>query len=69
MAELVGGAILSATFQTLFDKFASLEVVNFRKANKVKHVLFKLKIKLLSADTLVHDAGRSASKSKREAMA
>ncbi|KAF3437449.1 hypothetical protein FNV43_RR20202 [Rhamnella rubrinervis] len=56
MAELVAGAILSATFQTLFDKFASLEVVDFRKGNKLKDVLFKLKIKLLSADTLVNDA-------------
>ncbi|KAF3437348.1 hypothetical protein FNV43_RR20101 [Rhamnella rubrinervis] len=60
MAELVAGAFLSETFQTLFDKFASLEVVNFgkrkRKRNKLNDVLFKLKIKLLSADTLVNDA-------------
>ncbi|KAF3437382.1 hypothetical protein FNV43_RR20135 [Rhamnella rubrinervis] len=58
MAELVAGAILSATFQTLFDKFASLEDVNFRKRkrNKLNDVLFKLKIKLMSADTLVNDA-------------
>ncbi|KAF3437351.1 hypothetical protein FNV43_RR20104 [Rhamnella rubrinervis] len=60
MAELVAGAFLSATFQTLFDKFASLEVVNFgerkRKRNKLNDLLFKLKIKLLSADTLVNDA-------------
>ncbi|KAF3436768.1 hypothetical protein FNV43_RR19521 [Rhamnella rubrinervis] len=58
MAELVAGAFLSATFQTLFDKFASLEVVNFgkRKRNKLNDVLFKLKIKLMSADTLVNDA-------------
>ncbi|KAF3438803.1 hypothetical protein FNV43_RR21568 [Rhamnella rubrinervis] len=45
---------------TLFDKFASLEVVDFgkrkRKRNKLNDVLFKLKIKLLSADTLVNDA-------------
>ncbi|KAF3437345.1 hypothetical protein FNV43_RR20098 [Rhamnella rubrinervis] len=56
MAELVAGAFLSATFQMLFDKFASLEVVNFGKRNKLNDVLFKLKIKLLSADTLVNDA-------------
>ncbi|KAF3437496.1 hypothetical protein FNV43_RR20249 [Rhamnella rubrinervis] len=60
--ELVDGAILSTTFQTLFDKFASQVVVNFgkrkrkRKRNKLNDVLFKLKIKLLSADTLVNDA-------------
>ncbi|KAF3437316.1 hypothetical protein FNV43_RR20069 [Rhamnella rubrinervis] len=60
MAELVDEAFLSATFQMLFDKFASLEVVNFgerkRKRNKLNDFLFKLKIKLLSADTLVNDA-------------
>ncbi|KAF3438809.1 hypothetical protein FNV43_RR21574 [Rhamnella rubrinervis] len=56
MAELVAGAVLSATFQTLFNKLASLEVVDFRKGNKLKDVLFKLKVKLLSADTLVNDA-------------
>ncbi|KAF3437314.1 hypothetical protein FNV43_RR20067 [Rhamnella rubrinervis] len=56
MAELAAGAILSATFQTMFDRFASLEVVDFRKGNKLNEVLFKLKIKMLSADTLVHDA-------------
>ncbi|KAF3436715.1 hypothetical protein FNV43_RR19462 [Rhamnella rubrinervis] len=54
----MAGAFLSATFQTLFDKFASLEVVNFgkRKRNKLNDVLLKLKIKLLSADTLTNDA-------------
>ncbi|KAF3436766.1 hypothetical protein FNV43_RR19519 [Rhamnella rubrinervis] len=56
MAELVAGAFLSATFQTLFNKLASLEVVDFQKGNKLKDVLFKLKVKLLSADTLVNDA-------------
>ncbi|KAF3437433.1 hypothetical protein FNV43_RR20186 [Rhamnella rubrinervis] len=55
MAELVAGAFLSATFLALFDKLASLEVVDF-KGNKLNDVLFKLKIKLLSADTLVNDA-------------
>ncbi|KAF3437404.1 hypothetical protein FNV43_RR20157 [Rhamnella rubrinervis] len=56
MAELVAGAFLSATFQTLFDKFASLEVIDFRKGNKLNDVLFKLKVKLLSADRVVNDA-------------
>ncbi|KAL2337207.1 hypothetical protein Fmac_011653 [Flemingia macrophylla] len=58
-AELVGGAFLSAIIQTLFDKLATREMVDFIRG--VKHdiglnLLDKLKIALRSVDALVNHA-------------
>ncbi|GMN65252.1 hypothetical protein TIFTF001_034311 [Ficus carica] len=55
--ELVGGAFLSSLFQTLFDKMASSEVLDFfRKKNLNPGLLKKLKILLNSADVVLDDA-------------
>ncbi|GMN23762.1 hypothetical protein TIFTF001_045809, partial [Ficus carica] len=55
--ELVGGAFLSSLFQTLFDKMASSEVLDFfRKKNLNPGLLKKLKILLNSAEAVLDDA-------------
>ena len=56
-AELVGGAFLSALFQTLFEKLASPEVVHFFRRKKLKEGLLKrLKTTFLSVNILLNDA-------------
>nr|XP_048329514.1 putative disease resistance RPP13-like protein 1 [Ziziphus jujuba var. spinosa]XP_048329515.1 putative disease resistance RPP13-like protein 1 [Ziziphus jujuba var. spinosa]XP_048329516.1 putative disease resistance RPP13-like protein 1 [Ziziphus jujuba var. spinosa]XP_048329517.1 putative disease resistance RPP13-like protein 1 [Ziziphus jujuba var. spinosa]XP_048329518.1 putative disease resistance RPP13-like protein 1 [Ziziphus jujuba var. spinosa]XP_048329519.1 putative disease resistan len=56
-AELVGGAFLSAFLQVLSDRMASKDVLNFIRRKKLNNrLLQKLKIKLLSAESVVNDA-------------
>nr|XP_048322645.1 putative disease resistance RPP13-like protein 1 isoform X2 [Ziziphus jujuba var. spinosa] len=56
-AELVGGAFLSASFNLLFEKLASREVVDFIRGKKLNEwPLKKLTIMLLSANTVLNDA-------------
>ncbi|GMN29542.1 hypothetical protein TIFTF001_002471 [Ficus carica] len=55
--ELVGGALLSGLFQTLFERMASREVVDFFRAKKLNSkMLKKLKIMLLSANAVLNSA-------------
>lgn len=56
-AELVGGALLSAIFQSLFERMASREVMDFFTSKKLDHKkLKKLKIMLLSANSVICNA-------------
>ncbi|XP_062116078.1 putative disease resistance RPP13-like protein 1 [Humulus lupulus] len=55
--EVIGGSFLSALFQTMFDKIASPEMVSFFRKRKLNHgLLHKLKIVLLSANSVIDDA-------------
>ncbi|KAH7863450.1 hypothetical protein Vadar_017672 [Vaccinium darrowii] len=57
MAELVGGAFLSATLQVLFDRLASREFINsFRGRKHDERLLKKLKLKLLGLNKVLNDA-------------
>ncbi|XP_060669492.1 putative disease resistance RPP13-like protein 1 [Ziziphus jujuba] len=56
-AELVGGALLSATLQVLFDRLASREVVDCFRGNKLSDELINsLKIVLLAVNAMLDDA-------------
>ncbi|XP_062102411.1 putative disease resistance RPP13-like protein 1 [Humulus lupulus] len=53
-AEVVGGALLSALFQGIFERMDSREVLDFFRAKKLNsNMLKKLKIKLRSANAVV----------------
>ncbi|XP_024929655.1 putative disease resistance RPP13-like protein 1 [Ziziphus jujuba] len=55
--ELVGGAFLSASFQVVIEKMASLKIVDSIWGKKLNEGLFReLKIMLLSANAVVKDA-------------
>ncbi|XP_050283415.1 putative disease resistance protein At3g14460 isoform X1 [Quercus robur] len=55
--EFVGGAVFSAFLQVAFDRMASRDVVNFLKGSKViEGLVRKLKLVLISADSLLVDA-------------
>ncbi|PON67643.1 NB-ARC domain, LRR domain containing protein [Parasponia andersonii] len=55
--ELVGGALLSALFQSLFERVTSREVLYFFRAKKLdEKMLKKLRIKLWSASAVVSSA-------------
>ena len=55
-AQMVGGALLSASLQLLFDRLASTEVVDFIRGKKLNEgLLKKLKIKSLSAYAVLND--------------
>ncbi|XVF83124.1 hypothetical protein PTKIN_Ptkin16aG0108000 [Pterospermum kingtungense] len=58
MAEaLVGGTILSATLQVLFDRMASRQVLDFIRGKKLEDVLVKkLKPMLMSVNAVLDDA-------------
>ncbi|KAG6671292.1 hypothetical protein I3843_Q002100 [Carya illinoinensis] len=57
MAQLVGGALLSAFLQVLFDRMASREFVDFLKGQKPNdELLNKLKDVLLSVGAVLEDA-------------
>ncbi|KAG6671287.1 hypothetical protein I3843_Q001800 [Carya illinoinensis] len=57
MAQLVGGALLSAFLQVLFDRMASREFVDFLKGQKPSdELLNKLKDVLLSVGAVLEDA-------------
>ena len=56
-AEFVGGAVFSAILQVAFYRMASRDVVNFLKGSKViEGLVRKLKLVLISADSLLGDA-------------
>nr|KYP44675.1 Putative disease resistance RPP13-like protein 1 [Cajanus cajan] len=56
-AELVGGALLSAFLQVVFDRLASHQFLDFFRGRKLdENLLSQLKIKLLSIDALADDA-------------
>ncbi|RDY05029.1 putative disease resistance RPP13-like protein 1, partial [Mucuna pruriens] len=56
-AELVGGALLSASLQVAFDRLASLKVLDFFRGRKLNEALLKkLNIMLLSINAVVDDA-------------
>lgn len=56
-AALVGGAILSATLQVLFDRMASKEVVNFIRGRKIpESLLKKLETSYLTLEAVLNDA-------------
>ncbi|XP_062078939.1 putative disease resistance RPP13-like protein 1 [Humulus lupulus] len=54
MADLVGGALLSALFNVLFDRLDSQEVTDFFQGKEA--ILQNLKTLLLSANVLLNDA-------------
>ncbi|XP_060967230.1 putative disease resistance RPP13-like protein 1 [Cannabis sativa] len=55
--EVIGGAFLSALFQTMFEKMASPEMVSFFRRSKLDHGLLKeLELLLLSANSVMDDA-------------
>ncbi|KAG6671294.1 hypothetical protein I3843_Q002200 [Carya illinoinensis] len=57
MAELVGGALLSAFLKVLFDRMASREFVDFLRGRKPSNeLLTRLKNKLLDVGALLEDA-------------
>nr|XP_015886907.3 putative disease resistance RPP13-like protein 1 [Ziziphus jujuba var. spinosa]XP_024931701.2 putative disease resistance RPP13-like protein 1 [Ziziphus jujuba var. spinosa]XP_024931702.2 putative disease resistance RPP13-like protein 1 [Ziziphus jujuba var. spinosa]XP_024931703.2 putative disease resistance RPP13-like protein 1 [Ziziphus jujuba var. spinosa]XP_048333707.1 putative disease resistance RPP13-like protein 1 [Ziziphus jujuba var. spinosa] len=57
MAAVVGEALLSAFLQVLFDRMTSKDVLNFIGRKKLNNgLLKKLKIKLLSAESVLNDA-------------
>ncbi|KAF5471159.1 hypothetical protein F2P56_011620 [Juglans regia] len=57
MAELVGGALLSAFLQVLFDRMASREFIDFLRGRKPsEELLYKLKNVLLSVGAVLEDA-------------
>ncbi|KAL2335654.1 hypothetical protein Fmac_016867 [Flemingia macrophylla] len=57
MAELVGGALLSAFIQTAADRLASRQVVDFFRGRKLdEKLLNKLKLKLRSINAVLDDA-------------
>ncbi|KAI9400772.1 hypothetical protein POPTR_001G029300v4 [Populus trichocarpa] len=56
-AALVGGSILSAFLQVLFDRMASREVLDFFKERKLnERLLKKLKIMMISVNGVLDDA-------------
>ncbi|GMN59175.1 hypothetical protein TIFTF001_028263 [Ficus carica] len=56
-AEMVGGALLSSFLNVLFDRLATKEVVDLFQGKKViANLLAELKIRLLSANSLLNDA-------------
>nr|XP_048318675.1 putative disease resistance RPP13-like protein 1 [Ziziphus jujuba var. spinosa] len=56
-AELVRGALLSATLQVLFDRLASREVVDYFRGNKLcDELINSLKIVLLAINAVLDDA-------------
>ncbi|KAF3436957.1 hypothetical protein FNV43_RR19710 [Rhamnella rubrinervis] len=56
-AEMVGGALLSASLQVLFDRMASQEFVDFVRGKKLdSEKLNELKRKLKSAKAVINDA-------------
>jgi hypothetical protein len=56
-AELVGGAVLSAFLQVLFDRVASREVVDHIRGKQLNdRLLQKLKVTLLSVNAVINDA-------------
>ncbi|KAL2335689.1 hypothetical protein Fmac_016902 [Flemingia macrophylla] len=57
MADVVGGALLSAFLQTAVDRLASRQVVDFFRGRKLdEKLLNRLKLKLRSINALVGDA-------------
>ncbi|KAJ8774897.1 hypothetical protein K2173_019901 [Erythroxylum novogranatense] len=56
-AALVGGALLSASLQVLFDRLASQKVIDFFKGRKLNSELLEdLKITMISVEAVLDDA-------------
>ncbi|XP_054814930.1 putative disease resistance RPP13-like protein 1 isoform X4 [Prosopis cineraria] len=60
MAELVGGAFLSATLQVAFDRLASRDILDYFRGRKLNEGLLKrLHITLISINQVLEDAEES----------
>ncbi|GAU20902.1 hypothetical protein TSUD_120940 [Trifolium subterraneum] len=56
MAELVAGAFLSSSFQVIFEKLASIDIIDYFGGNKLDDLVKQLDIKLNSINYVLEEA-------------